>query len=745
MDKKWHFIASGRLFQILGRQSVSNEVGALFELIKNCYDADAIKVLVSFEGIQSNAGRIIIKDNGVGMTTSDFFNKFRVIATPAKIIEKFTPSGRRVVGEKGIGRIAMDRLGEKVTIVSKSQNDTQGFKTTINWERYLVEDVTIDTVGNDIEYFDIPLDVVKEGETVEDDSEFKYGLEVIIEILRDDWNKEKIEALGNKLGELVTPKGFKTKLPFSIQLQAKEFGIDAKPVKSLYLDKAMYQLEATLKGDKIQIYLKDNQIKREDQKEIYSVAKNNHIFSFKDELERDCKCKNVKYRMWGFPLGAPKEKEDYEKFYDRTWYHSALRDFTEENGGIKIYRDNFKVRPYGDKGNDWLGRERAQRTLSGSLPNRSMIGWVEISTDDNPELIDTTTREKILEDSQAYIDLVDFVMFVNSLLDDYTKQKRIKKIEKKKKDIPGLINRTATSIARNDQIPDEIKKPIVIELRGISLDAKEKFEQLEAEEEELMTKFEATRNLSSLGITVGIFAHEVNSTLTNLMSVAENIKEKYDRKTISKKDLDNTAIQLYSSVEFLNAYASLVRGFTSSLTSAHPSFRRKEKINVLDELNEMFSLAGILLKRLNILSDVRIPKNVNIYMYRSDFQSIFLNLLSNSVKAIRRKRREYSEVERRTKQNHIMITLADDPKTFYLRINFTDDGTGVKEAIKEKMFNYFVTDYVEKDEEASGSGLGLSLIKEIVESYDGNIQLAVPEFKPGATFQIQLPWDRIAP
>lgn len=745
MDKKWHFTASGRLFQILGRQSVSNEVGALFELIKNCYDADARKVLVSFEGIQSNAGRIIIKDNGLGMTTSDFFNKFRIIATPAKIIEKFTPSGRRVVGEKGIGRIAMDRLGEKVTIVSKSQNDTQGFKTTINWERYLVEDVTIDSVGNDIEYFDIPPDVVKEGETVEDDSEFKYGLEVIIEILRDAWDKEKIEALGSKLGELVTPEGFKTKLPFIIQLQAEEFGIKEQPVKSLYLDKAMYELDATLIGDQIKVFLKDNQQKRDDRKEIFSIDKNNNIFSFKGEMERDCQCKNVRYRMWGFPLGAPKEKEDYEKFYGKQWFHSTLRDFTEENGGIKLYRDKFKVRPYGDVGNDWLGREKAQRALSGALPGRSMIGWVDITIEDNPELIDTTTREKIVEDSQSFIDLRDFVHFVNDLLDNYTKQKRIKKLEKKKKDIPGLINQTATLIARNDLIPDEIKKPIVTELRGISLDAKEKFEQLEAEEEELISKFEATRNLSSLGITVGIFAHEVNSTLTNLMSIAENIKEKYDRKTISKKDLDNIAIQLYSSAEFLNAYASLVRGFTSSLTSANPSFRRKEKINVLDELNELFSLTDKLLKRLNILTDVRIPKNVNVSMYRSDFQSIFLNLLSNSVKAIRRKRREYSEVEKRTKQNHLMITLADDPKTFYLKINFSDDGTGVRESIKEKMFDYFVTDYVEKDEEASGSGLGLSLIKEIAESYDGGIQLVVPEFKPGATFQIQLPWDRIAP
>ena len=142
---KWRFDVS--TFQLIGRELITDRVTALFELVKNSYDANARKVSVIFENVQPSkdnpevpvlGSRITIKDDGYGMTLSDVRDKWMVIGTSSKRKERISPSpfNRRCVGEKGIGRFAVDKLGSKVNIITKKAGETQWLKVEIDWNRY---------------------------------------------------------------------------------------------------------------------------------------------------------------------------------------------------------------------------------------------------------------------------------------------------------------------------------------------------------------------------------------------------------------------------------------------------------------------------------------------------------------------------------------------------------------------------------------------------------------------------------
>ena len=72
-------------------------------------------------------------------------------------------------------------------------------------------------------------------------------------------------------------------------------------------------------------------------------------------------------------------------------FENEIRKWVEEIQGIKIYKDKFRILPYGENDNDWTRRAVAQRNYSGTLPKKHMIGHVNISQENNPDLIPSAT------------------------------------------------------------------------------------------------------------------------------------------------------------------------------------------------------------------------------------------------------------------------------------------------------------------------------------------------------------------
>ena len=181
---KWKFDISA--FRLIGRDLITDRVTALFELVKNCYDANSNSVSVCFNnvGLNDNAeSSIIISDDGYGMSFADVRDKWMVIGTSSKRRNKISPApyNRRCVGEKGIGRFAVDKLGDFITIKTKKKGDDHWLKVTIDWRQYenaseSNEEILFTDIDNKFSYIDC------------DDFD-KSGTIISIYKLRESWSK----------------------------------------------------------------------------------------------------------------------------------------------------------------------------------------------------------------------------------------------------------------------------------------------------------------------------------------------------------------------------------------------------------------------------------------------------------------------------------------------------------------------------------------------------------------------------
>ncbi|MDR3140417.1 MAG: ATP-binding protein [Tannerellaceae bacterium] len=195
-----NFKVDARTIIHLGRESIKDHTTALLELVKNSYDADASVVEVEIYK-KETFDKIRIADDGTGMTESDIDESWLRIGFSGKRKVKISPKGRRKTGEKGIGRLSTDRLGEELQIISIAhQEETKSLSTNgikINWELFNQDNQDLSGVPIEvIETHSAILPVARKDDT---------GTELIISKLRQDWTKENVEALCNELSILTPP------------------------------------------------------------------------------------------------------------------------------------------------------------------------------------------------------------------------------------------------------------------------------------------------------------------------------------------------------------------------------------------------------------------------------------------------------------------------------------------------------------------------------------------------------------
>ena len=185
---KWRFDVS--TFRLIGRDLITDRVTALFELIKNCYDANATEVTVTFEnvGTINNTSKIFIQDNGVGMSFKDIRDKWMVIGTSSKRRNPLSPAPfyRKCVGEKGIGRFAVDKLGDQVNITTKQIGSESWLSVYIDWREYFNQ---LQDSKSDIRLF---TDIENTYNFFPAEDKFKAGTTLTITQSRDIWTKKDI-------------------------------------------------------------------------------------------------------------------------------------------------------------------------------------------------------------------------------------------------------------------------------------------------------------------------------------------------------------------------------------------------------------------------------------------------------------------------------------------------------------------------------------------------------------------------
>ncbi|OYO59426.1 hypothetical protein CG709_18745, partial [Lachnotalea glycerini] len=266
---KMKYKISSRATILLGRESVSKVEGALIELIKNTYDADATLCYVYFE---TSENALYIIDDGTGMTKSVIEDNWMMIGTANKRDEYISEKDRIKSGEKGIGRFALDRLGSLCEMYTKNAND-KFIKWSTNWNSFEEAGKTLDEIEADFDYLNtniyaiLPECVKREikllekklnedrGEENEVSFIFKTGTVLKIAGLRDDWKETTINNLINSLGFLIPPEE-QDEFYISIQ-KSKDSGFEL--IENNLSEEFDYKINANFDGSKFEITMERNE------------------------------------------------------------------------------------------------------------------------------------------------------------------------------------------------------------------------------------------------------------------------------------------------------------------------------------------------------------------------------------------------------------------------------------------------------------------------------------------------------
>lgn len=382
-NKELFFRISSGLKNLIGRDLISDKYIAVFELVKNSYDARASKVTISFDQPDDGTERIIISDNGCGMTYTDIINKWLFVAYSEKSPQHRQQSTyrdkikREVAGAKGVGRFSCDRLGAQLTLVTKTEQDQYANRIEINWNTFELDDTK--------EFVNIP---VHYSTTNVLPCDSKSGTTLIIEQLREEWDRDALLHLKRSLMKLISPDANEEELPFDIELIVEsERKNDDKTLKKPGINPDRDIVNGIIHNDifeKLNIKTTCIEVNISSNGELISsklTDRGEYIFSV---VER-----NRQYR----------ELQDISivVFYLN---QSAKTNFTRQMGGVTpknygsvfIYKNGFRINPYGDPGQDFFGID--QRKAQGwrrFLGTREIMGRISIKGE-NDQFVETTSR-----------------------------------------------------------------------------------------------------------------------------------------------------------------------------------------------------------------------------------------------------------------------------------------------------------------------------------------------------------------
>ncbi len=749
------FKISAALKDIIGKELITDEFVAVFELVKNSFDANASKVEIIFENNhQLINSRIIIKDNGIGMNYIDLKNKWLFVAYSAKRLGKENEdyrdkikSKRVFAGAKGVGRFSCDRLGRYLNLITiKDEINPKIENLVVNWEDF-------ENVDNkEFVKINVTHNVLKENTY-----KLKKGTVLEISGLRDNWDRDRILKLKKSLAKLINPNQENDSNNFSIEIIAS--------------DEQLLDKEPNKKGEKKNDLELVNGIIKNPIFETLNI-KTSNIFV---KISQDGDFIETVLQDRGDRIYYLKEKNPYKNLYNITVYLFQLNRSSKYNfhrimgmhsvgyGSVFMYKNGFRIYPYGEEGEDLLQIDRRKaQGFNRFLGTRDLIGRIEINGD-QPELKETTSRDGGLVKTNTYKDLVDFFYdyvlkrlenyvvniiqwgdervnkesgevspelwakdvkiqilelisgFINSKdIIDIKYDKNFLKIISEKQDqsvdkIIKNISKVATKTGNPEMINEakKIEKAVretkadsdratakAIKEESLRKETEKKLDYITSQKNFLQNDIsDDTKNLESILHHIGLTTNLIKTDIENLVKAIN--------KDASKSELQTIVKRLSQQNEKITSFSKYFKKVNFNIHS------KKLDVDLVSFTNEYMENVYKLrddLRRNRELLNVKISTPQHLE-YRIKFNPIDMiivldNLISNSFK------HDASKVE---------LSWSKFDKS--IQLSFKDDGKGINDNILNNIFDFGFTT------SRRGSGIGLYHVKEIIETLNGEIKV----------------------
>ncbi len=687
-----NFRISAAVVRQLGEELVSDELTAIMELVKNSYDADADWVKISIntnDELQENEltynnkkGYIIIEDNGHGMDYNDIISKWLFISVShkrqMKKIGGVTKKGRTPLGDKGLGRLSTQRLGQVLEMFTGVEDQIDLHHVAFDWNDF-TDEAALEKVNTNYNKHSKPKN--------------RKGTRLIISDLRDSniWIGDAADKFRGQLSKLIFP--FKEARPFNIYLTINGQKNDLDEISDKLRKQAISNYKFQFDGSKLIVEgsLKlaklqgNSNEKRELFNRLISADSGSDFYNFlkspidnkknfltdlrylgaegvfatfhrEFDFEKDIKKETIiDDKTWepipanpGFFWGEIDEynlsgTEEIESAYDKL---SEYKQLVKNQVGVRIFRDGFGIKPYGMEDNDWLKLSKSQ-TSGGSfylLRPENVIGFVSITARGNKFLTEKTDREGFIDSpySKNFFSIINLaIQNINEVLD--RTRRSYDDFKKKDAATKGKITTfkdTKSRLLQTAKESNEIEEQAKTIQNNLSITATKVSSTIERiKSEPLFSSTEENKALSIL--------EEVNKILTE----ASNLFEKVNHILSLAKKLESDANYLEPKIDELEnqiiQFSELAGLGITAEAFTH------ELYNIIDRVSAQTDQAIKTVKREN-------SEKTNFFIYAENVKS--------SVSAIRRQLNHLApslKFNRETKQTIRLSTFAEELSEYY--------------------------------------------------------------------------------
>ncbi|MFE0500062.1 ATP-binding protein [Lysobacter soli] len=666
---------------------------------------------------------IVVADTGTGMSVEELSANYLTIGTPSrkKAVDKAVESQDEkppFLGEKGIGRLSAMRLGETLTVQTAREEDEWLNRLDVDWRDFN----DIDAMIEDIDVEPYVSDVAKPAPDW-------AGTTLRIGDISEDWTEKRVQEMAEyDFARLTDPfQDPKGRPRIALHWNGARIAIPWMSKQLLDAAHASFRGEylITDNGPELVVHLEARNLGYP-----HPVEKDTSRLTLPD-------LQGLLGPSHSLPLSALESLGRFE--FEAYWYNrryltgidtignqKVVRDLQRKWSGIMLFRDGFRVFPYGDDEDDWLGLDRRALGRSGYVLNKAQfVGRVGISRAVNPGLLDQTNREGLRASPEQGVFIAVLQHVVRDMLWDFFREidSKYKKNPVNLGDVKAEINtleaRARSALSRVKRLVPKSEAEVVDELNHAFVEFKELAARAQERAEQVENDSKQMLQMAGVGLMVEVIAHELARASEAALDALDGLRG---------KDLPQ---EVKARLETLRAEMKSVSKRLRVLDQMSVSGRqRSEVFDLVALLEDMRDGHAAQFVRHNITLELDVPNRpVRVKLVKGMVVQILENLVSNSI---------YWLQMRASREPSFSPTIRISLDTNPLEITYHDNGQGIAPDHQEKVFRPFWS----LKEKSKRRGLGLFIARENATYLDAKLSLADtadPRTGRLSTFILELP------